>query len=246
MKVVFYILFLMWLLFNCGYNVDSGSGVIKYVLSYGIEEYTNISGLVYACDDAKSFADLMYRSVVVLRTNEGATKEAISNDAFGIVGSIDEDDIFVFYFAGHGVVISNESYLIPYDGDTNDVSTLIGSDEMGEWFSSLRTRKAVFIFDHCYSGGFVLSLGRFCAMSASGVSEESYEFDSPVSHGIFTYFLLKGMEEQKADMDMDGEVSISELYRYVYPNVTNFTLMNVGKLQSPQFIGYSNVEVVLY
>ena len=61
--------------------------------------------------------------------------------------------------------------------------------------------------------------------SASQGDETAYPFEEQ-QHGMFTYFLLKKLQETK------GEVSIGDLSQYVTDQVRTRTILN-GKLQSP-------------
>ena len=55
-------------------------------------------------------------------------------------------------------------------------------------------------------------------VSACGVNEVALETPE-IGHGLFTYYVLKGLEGA-ADRDNDGRVTVSELYDYVYHNVS--------------------------
>ena len=59
-------------------------------------------------------------------------------------------------------------------------------------------------------------------ISASQQYERARERDD-VGHGIFTYNLLKGLQEGEADQDGDGYISIDELYKYIYGKVRSET-----------------------
>lgn len=64
-------------------------------------------------------------------------------------------------------------------------------------------------------------------LTASGANEVSAE-DDELQHGIFTYYLLKGLKGP-ADADNDGLVSVDEAYRYV----TNHVPRATGQEQHP-------------
>ena len=58
-------------------------------------------------------------------------------------------------------------------------------------------------------------------MTASGANEVSAEKPN-LKHGVFTYFLLKGLKG-KADTDQDGLITVDEAYRYVSEHVPDAT-----------------------
>jgi hypothetical protein len=130
--------------------------------------------------------------------------------------------------------------LVPVDYDSGESSTLITDDELNEIFSSCRTSKGAFIVDSCYSGGLVnrslsasgvrvkhiegvhskgsggggdLTITSLPVMTASSQNEESVEVDS-LGHGLFTYFLLQGLENKFADKNNDEFITVRELFEY--------------------------------
>lgn len=77
-------------------------------------------------------------------------------------------------------------------------------------------------------------------LSASGANELAKE-DDQLKHGIFTYYLLKGLKGD-ADSDKDGFVTIDEIYSYlsdIIPRVTGRDQNPVkkGEVEGQIFIG---------
>jgi uncharacterized caspase-like protein len=54
----------------------------------------------------------------------------------------------------------------------------------------------------------------FPVLAASGQDEFSWEEGPPLAHGVFTYFILGGLEHLSADTNRDGKVSVRELFEY--------------------------------
>ena len=70
---------------------------------------------------------------------------------------------------------------------------------------------------------------------SSNPGEVSLE-DRRLHHGVFTYFLLRGMEGA-ADLNHNRIVTIQEIFQYVYYKVSNYT----GGVQTPVLTGdYDN------
>ena len=73
-----------------------------------------------------------------------------------------------------------------------------------------------------HEGTFILA-----ASKPGEESEESHRFrlkGEAQGHGAFTYALLEGLQDNKADMDKDNSISVSELSSYVakrVPRITN-------------------------
>ena len=76
-------------------------------------------------------------------------------------------------------------------------------------------------------------------ISASSANEISKEDDS-LQHGIFTYYLLKGLEGQ-ADFDGDGIITVSELFGFLSKKVPEAS----GQDQHPVRKGVTEGELVI-
>jgi len=181
-----------------------------------------------------------------------------------------KDDMVIIYFAGHGATEKDvmspdgdglEKYLLPYDADPKDLyATALPMREISHIFHRIRSERLVFLVDSCYSGasgGRTISVtemrtnisdafldriaggkGRII-LTASGANEVSAE-DKKLQHGVFTYFLLKGLRG-KADTDKDGVVTVDEVYGYVSKNVPQAT----GQEQHPVKKGIVEGRLVL-
>jgi len=163
-----------------------------------------------------------------------------------------KDDMVIIYFAGHGATERDstspdgdglEKYLLPYDVDPKELyATALPMEEISRLFSRIRSDRLVFIVDTCYSGasgGRTISVADIRAgisegfldritggkgkiiLTASGANEVSAESDE-LQHGIFTHFLIKGLQGQ-ADSDGDGLITVDEVYTYVSKQVPQAT-----------------------
>jgi len=137
-------------------------------------------------------------------------------------------------------------YLLPIEADRSSLfSTALPMEEIRTVFRRLVSERVIFLADTCYSGaaggrtlrpvgtGFRsinqdsllkrlrdTGAGRVILTASQG-SEVSQEKDE-LSHGVFTYYLLKGLEG-KADNNEDGMITITELYQYVSREVAKAT-----------------------
>jgi hypothetical protein len=162
------------------------------------------------------------------------------------------DDMVILYFAGHGATEGDvaspdgdglEKYLLPFDADLKDLyGSALPMREISYILQRIRSERLVFIIDSCYSGASggrtvrtdgtranisdrfldrVVSGKGTIILTASGANEVSVEKDD-LQHGVFTYFLLEGLEG-KADIDHDGQITVDEAYDYVSKNVPKAT-----------------------
>ena len=72
--------------------------------------------------------------------------------------------------------------------------------------------------------------------SASGA-----EFSNDLSeakHGLFSYYLMKGLEGE-ADSNTDRKITSNELFSFIQNNVSNKAI-EIGRKQNPSYIGDSD------
>lgn len=243
------IILLFLLLTSCSlFNFETGE-VNRYATVYGIENYAHVSGLNYCVEDAQSLSSFLNNNgfSVKMKTNNLATKLNISNDIVSTVEKLKSEDIYVFYFSGHGMRSNNISYIVPYDANLSDINSFISEKELYDWLKNSKSEKVLLIFDKCFSGAYV-AYRRFFVMTASMESEESIEIPD-LQHGLFTYYLLKGLEKKRADINLDGYVTFSELYYFTRSYVTNYFFTDsrgIHTNQNPLFLGMTNVEIIFY
>ena len=179
-------------------------------------------------------------------------------------------DRVIIYFAGHGATERDvnspdgdglEKYLLPYDADPDDLyATALPMREIAHILNRIQSDSLIFIADSCYSGasgGRTVSIGGIRStlsdtyidriaggkgrviLAASAANEVSME-DEELEHGIFTYYLIKGLKGV-ADYDGDGYVTVDEAYRYVSEEVPKAT----GQAQHPIKKGSVEGQLVL-
>ena len=168
---------------------------------------------------------------------------------------VDRNSLVVVFFSGHGVPELDQKapYLLPYDGDPNAPrSTAYALSELKADLNALPTKHVVIMLDACYSGQ-----GRSAPptgvkgvlwveddstpteavmISASRADQTAWDYPEK-SHGLFTYFLLKGMRGQGVDANGDGYVDTDELFRYLKSEVEAVSRRISSVLQSPVMIG---------
>lgn len=94
---------------------------------------------------------------VVVLLNGDATKIGILRNfmRFTNANYVGKDDRIFFFFAGHGHTVRGRrdtGFLIPVDGDTNDLSSLIRWDELTRNADLIPAKHMFFVMDACYGG----------------------------------------------------------------------------------------------
>jgi hypothetical protein len=154
------------------------------------------------------------------------------------------DDLLLLYVSCHGVK-DDDGRLYFAAGNTRLArlgATAVAAAFVNEQMTRSRSRRIVVLLDCCYSGAFPKGFlargdkridikgpldGRGRAiLTASSAMEYSFEGDRLHGEGmrsVFTGALVEGLETGMADLDLDGRVSVDELYDYVFDKVRNDT-----------------------
>ena len=218
----------------------------SHALVIGINDYKNTSPLCYAVSDAKEVRETIEKEFdfppenITSLINEKATKINIMKEFLRFSrDDINLDDrIFIFY-AGHGLTISGirgeVGFLVPYDADESDFSSLIRWDELTRNADLIRAKHMLFIMDACY-GGLALTRSvhpgstRFLkdmmlrysrqVLTAGKADEVVSDSGGPISnHSVFTGHLIEGLRGNA--VSENGILTANGLMAYVYVKVAN-------------------------
>jgi len=130
-----------------------------YILTVGIDKYENESlNLNYAKADAKAFSNLIKKRSKPLFNNmlffnlydKNADKSKILNAITEIAKNAKPEDVFVFYYAGHGSMLGSDFYFVPtdcirlYDTEQLKEKAILADymQENGTWAKRCRKRKS--------------------------------------------------------------------------------------------------------
>lgn len=229
----------------------------RYAVIIGIGTYKrpDISVVRYALADARRFRDYLLNmggfpkeNVKLLEDNEATLAEIKSYIKEWLPKISAADSTVVVYFSGHGVPGETKKipYLLPYEGNPSFmVTTGYSIEEIKKDLNNLRTTKVALILDTCYVSpegtrpGLLevidpTRVGQMKGVLLTSVKEGQQSNDWPEKgHGLFTYFLLKGIRGA-ADRDLDGWVDLDEAYAYLAPLVSITALKYMGREQSPR------------
>lgn len=217
------------------------------------ENYNEVEEVPYAIRDGETFKKYCEKTLGIPQSNIKFVADATLNNIKRQVNWITQImDVYegevniVLYYAGHG--IPNESngsaYLLPVDGVGNDVTTGYSLDKLYADLSSKPAKSVVVLLDACFSGakrdgGMLASArgvaikakqnapkGNMVVLSAAQGDETAYPYKEK-GHGMFTYYLLKKLQETK------GDVTFGELADYVTAEVKKQSIVVNGKMQTP-------------
>jgi WD40 repeat protein len=250
----------------------NANDITLHMIVIGINKYKNPKyNLNYANADATAFKEAIEKTSssifsntnVVLISDDKATKEGISKELDKVKLLASPKDVFIFYYAGHGVLNEKkEFFLVPHD-----VTQLYGQDEalaqkglsanqLQQFSKDIKAQKQLFILDACQSAGAldqivaargaaeekaIAQLARATGthwLTASGSEQFASEF-AQLGHGTFTYVLLEALSG-KADKGGDKKVTVKELDAYLQEVVPEVTAKYKGTPQYPASYGFGN------
>jgi hypothetical protein len=229
-----------------------------WALIIGINKYRYVSPLYYARNDAEVIASLLVEKFNFPKENvftlldEDATKNNILNSymKFAMDDVLPDDKILIF-FAGHGHTIrgnrNDVGYLVPTDGTTNNLSSLIRWDELTRNSELISAKHIFYIMDACFSGLAITRglqqgsmrylkdmLQRYSrqVLTAGKANEVVADANGPISeHSIFTGYLIQALDGEA--IINNGILSANNVMAYVFENVSKDYYSN----QTPHY-GY--------
>jgi len=210
------------------------------------------SNVAYARNDASTFRDYTTRVLGVDEKNLFFLTDATAGEMEQKIDLISklaaktaEEAEIIFFYAGHGLPdeVSKEPYLIPVDVSGTNLNSAVKLADVYKKLSETGAQRITFFLDACFSGGGrdagLLAArsvkvkpkeeqvaGNMVVFSASSGEQSSLPFEDQ-QHGMFTYFLLKKLQESK------GNVTYGGLADYIKDNVSIESLRVNNKEQDP-------------
>lgn len=223
--------------------VALGADARTYALCTGVSNYKQRPGvppLTQTTKDAKSFAQLLKTKYpdVSLITGDNATVNNVTQQLARLARAAGPDDQIIFFYSGHGAkgVFCLADKDMPYT-------------DLLKIFSNTRCKNVVLIMDACFSGSYADAVqqlksqnqfkGNVAAIVSSRGNETSIE--SPiVGAGFLAQGVIKAFRG-KADANSDKKLTLSELFRYTYNDVTA-RAARIDHPQHPQLIAPAGMK----
>ena len=206
----------------------------------------------YAENDATIFKQYCLNTLGVKKENMhfllNATAGQMSQEidlVSKIVSKLGPDAELIVYYAGHGYPdeLTKVPYLIPVDVSASNLNSAIKLSEVYEKLSSTNAGKISVFLDACFTGGGRTSgliasrgvkirpkkgtlTGNMIVFSASSSDQSSLPYHKE-AHGMFTFHLLKKLQETK------GAISMGALSDYLIDKVSLQSLKENKKEQDP-------------
>ena len=227
-----------------------------FVIAIGNENYQLVPSVSFAENDMEVFCKYCQKTLGVPISNIRKYKDATFgvmlsaiSDLKDIAEAYNGDINVLFYYAGHGFPDekSHNAYLLPVDADGKQPEVCFPISRLYSELAALKSKSTVVFMDACFSGsqrgdGMLASArgvaikakedklhGNLVVFSAASGDETAYPYREK-GHGMFTYFLLKKLQETK------GAVTLGELSDYVTTNVKRQSVVTNRKSQTPTVI----------
>jgi len=215
----------------------------SHALVIGINKYQYTSPLGYAINDAEAISKLLVdefgfkKENILLLTDAEATRALIIDSFLSYANKVDVNDRIIFFFAGHGHTVLGRrgevGFLVPYDGNSNKLSTLIRWDEITRNAELIPAKHMLFVMDACYGGlALIRSLApgsmRFLkdmllrytrqVLTAGKANEVVADSGGPISgHSVFTGHFIEALKGKAASEE--GIITANGVMAYVYERV---------------------------
>lgn len=220
------------------------------------ENYMRESKVPFAINDGRTFTEYCNKTLGIPTSNIHFVTNATYNNIRyeinwlrNVIKAYNGKAKVIFYYAGHGIPDeqNKNAYLLPVDGYGTDIVTGYALSNLYKELSELPSQSVTVFLDACFSGtkreGDMLSSARGVAIkvkqteptgnlvvfSAAQGDETAYPYKEK-RHGMFTYYLLKKLQETK------GNVTLEQLGDYIKDEVSKKSIVINGKPQTPTVI----------
>jgi len=217
----------------------------------------NEVNVAFAVNDANVFKEYVQYTLGVPEENIILLRNANAIDMHRAIQKIclliknlnGKAEVFVYY-AGHGLPDekTREAYIIPCDVTGSDLQFAIKLNDLYAKFSEYPSKRVTVFLDACFSGGARnqslvenrgvkikpnedILKGNIVVFTASSGEQSALPYTQK-NHGLFTYFLLKKLQESK------GELSYRELSDFLTEEIgVNSLIINNKEQNSKTLTG---------
>ena len=204
----------------------------QQALVIGIGIYAaDFRGLDNAPEDARAVAKLLLKdygfSLVPSNgplLDEEASLAAIRSAVQSTLGAASPTTRWLFYFAGHGLVVDGQGYLVPNDAVRDDLRTHLPIQWLLEQCTTSACGEALIILDACFGGRALVrsdqltdyiptegSPDRIRQLITSGNPDQPVLDGGGAGHSVFTQALLEALQGWAGIHENDSSIRFSKL-----------------------------------
>ena len=224
-----------------------------FAVIIGNEKYESEVDVPFAENDARIFKEY---AIKTLGIPEKQIKYVANGTLNGIrmairwltqaMGVCNGQGQAIFYYAGHGIPdeANKSAYLLPVDGFGSDPESAYSLNRLYNELGAMPAQSVTVFLDACFSGakregGMLASArgvaikvkqstpkGKMIVFTAAQGDETAHPYNEE-HHGMFTFFLLKKLQETK------GDITYGDLGDYLTNEVKRQSFVENGKQQTP-------------
>lgn len=228
------------------------------------EKYANVPDVASALNDGETFAEYCRQTLGMPDQNVTLVRNAsLTNILRAVAGLKNKVDAcngtaeVTLYYAGHGMPDerTKDAYILPVDGDPQISETCYPLSRLYNELGDLKAASVCVFIDACFSGaqrqqdGKMLTearsvvikpkasapKGNMLVFTAASGQETALPY-ADKNHGLFTYFLLKNIQDSK------GNITLKELCDRVTENVKRTSSFVNEKPQNPTAVTSGNMS----
>lgn len=219
------------------------------------ENYENEQNVPFAYHDGMIFKEYCNKTLGIPQQNIRFGNDLTANQMRNHINWMREtakafegEARFIVYYVGHGMPNerTKDAYLLPSDGSSLDTSTGYKLSDLYATLGDMPAENVLVLLDACFSGaqrdgtmmqkgarGVSLAVnnvrpkGNVLVMSATSAKQTAWPY-AEKSHGLFTYYILKKLQESKGQ-----PVKMGEMFDYVKKRVSEKAIVVNNKPQIP-------------
>lgn len=224
-----------------------------FAVVIGNEKYAEDDAVPFAENDARIFKEYVQRTFGVpekqINYIENAGLNKIRTAVRWLAKAMEVTNgkgKAIFYYAGHGIPdeANKTTYLLPVDGMSGDTESAYPLSRLYQELGAIPSERIIVFLDACFNGGkregdmlasargvaiktkSIVPQGNMVVFTAAQGDETAFSLKSQ-QHGMFTYYLLKKLQESK------GQLTLGDLSDYLTKEVKRESFEKNNKIQTP-------------
>ena len=229
----------------------SGVNTRHWAVVIGVDTYPSpFQSLKYAADDAKAVAQVLQDAGVnvTLMTPDSLIQPTKANviEQLQRHAQLEAADLLTVYLSGHGEDVDGTGYFLPMDVTDPLADSGLSLENLFAILNRANAKHRFVIVDACRvapKAHFVAALSRYSEESNiifTACDSNQWAPEVPrLKHGLFTYFLLKGLGgdyQDRGAAGADGTVTVLGLLDYVTRGIEDWHSHLSEDLRYPQQI----------
>ncbi len=237
---------------NIPQNPTTNHNTFAFIIANEHYQSNSFAQVPFASNDGRVFKDYCQKTLGIPAENIHFQTDVTYAGMLSLVtqlkttAAVNPNSNIIFYYAGHGAPseATQEAYLIPVDAYQINPQICFNLQKLYDDFKELKDSRVTVFLDACFSGtnrdntllasarGVAITpkknkvAGNLVVFSAASGNETAWPYQTE-NHGLFTYFLLKKLQET------NGNVTYQDLHNYLHTNVRRISNNINHKLQTP-------------